>query len=57
MFLLILGIYATVGVTLVLILRMMSRRFRASDAAIEAGGPYGPAEEVVVPSDDTVGVR
>jgi cytochrome d ubiquinol oxidase subunit I len=57
MFLLILGIYATVGVTLVLILRMMSRRFRASDAAIEAGGPYGPPEEVVVPSDDAVGVR
>jgi cytochrome bd ubiquinol oxidase subunit I len=37
-------IYAGVGVTLVLVLRLMSRRWREGDAQAEldAGGPYGP---------------
>jgi cytochrome d ubiquinol oxidase subunit I len=37
-------IYAGLGVTLVLVLRQMSRRWREGDAAAEAdeGGPYGP---------------
>ena len=44
MFLVILGLYAGVGVTLVLILRKMSRRFRAGGDEVEAGGPYSPPE-------------
>ncbi len=56
MFLVILGLYAGVGVTLVLILRMMSRRFRASGDEVEAGGPYSPPEPVAA-ADDAVGVR
>lgn len=42
-FLVILGLYIGVAVTLVLILRAMSRRFRA-DGTDEHGGPYGPRE-------------
>jgi cytochrome bd ubiquinol oxidase subunit I len=60
-FLVVLGVYAGVGVTLVLILRMMSRRWREGEAEIEGGGPYEPrggvpaighderSEEVAVP--------
>ena len=40
-----LGIYAVVGVTLILVLRIMSRRFRAGETEVEAGGPYGPRPE------------
>ncbi len=57
MFLVILALYAGVGTTLILILRMMSRRFRASGEAIEAGGPYAPPEPVATPADDGAGVR
>ncbi len=41
-FLAVLVIYAGVGVTLVLVLRLMSRRFREGAEEVEAGGPYGP---------------
>ena len=69
MFLTILGLYIGVGVTLILILRKMSRRFRAGgDEEVETGGPYGPRaplppstdpadDGVANASDDRVGVR
>jgi cytochrome d ubiquinol oxidase subunit I len=41
-FLAVLLIYAGVGVTLILVLRLMSRRFREGEEEAEAGGPYGP---------------
>jgi cytochrome d ubiquinol oxidase subunit I len=44
-FLVVLGIYLVVGVTLVLVLRLMSRRFRAGEEEVETGGPYGPRPE------------
>jgi cytochrome d ubiquinol oxidase subunit I len=43
-FLVILGLYAGVAVTLVLILQGMSRRWRESGETLESGGPYAPAE-------------
>jgi cytochrome d ubiquinol oxidase subunit I len=46
-FLVILGLYVGLAVTLVLILRIMSRRFRQQDA-LDVGSPYGPREEVAV---------
>jgi cytochrome d ubiquinol oxidase subunit I len=60
MFLLVLVIYATVGVTLILILRKMSARFRADGVDIDAGGPYGPPEPIAaatVPADHKVTVQ
>jgi cytochrome d ubiquinol oxidase subunit I len=44
-FLVVFAIYLVVGVTLVLVLRLMSRRFRAGEEEVEAGGPYGPRPE------------
>jgi cytochrome d ubiquinol oxidase subunit I len=44
-FIVILGLYVGLAVTLVLILRIMSRRFRAQDA-LDVGSPYGPRERV-----------
>jgi cytochrome d ubiquinol oxidase subunit I len=40
----VLGIYIGLGITLILVLRLMSRRWREGDAPAEAdeGGPYGP---------------
>ncbi len=40
----VLGIYIGLGVTLILVLRLMSRRWREGDAPAEVdeGGPYGP---------------
>jgi cytochrome d ubiquinol oxidase subunit I len=38
-------LYLGLGVTLVLVLRMMSRRFRLGDASGDAGVPYGPKDE------------
>jgi cytochrome d ubiquinol oxidase subunit I len=37
-------VYAVLAVTLVLVLRLMARRFAAADAHAEAGGPYAPRE-------------
>ena len=45
-FLVIAALYIGVAVTLVLILRKMSARFRAGDAELDRGGPYGPREPV-----------
>ncbi len=45
-FLVIAALYTGVAVTLVLILRKMSARFRAGDAELDRGGPYGPREPV-----------
>jgi cytochrome d ubiquinol oxidase subunit I len=41
-FLVIAALYAVVAVTLVLVLRLMARRFAASDEHAEHGGPYSP---------------
>ena len=38
------ALYVGVAVTLVLVLRLMSRRFRAQGAAVELDGPYSPRE-------------
>ena len=46
-FLAIVAIYIGVAVTLVLVLRAMSRRFREQDH-VELDGPYGPREPVAV---------
>jgi len=43
-FLLVVLLYAGLGVTAVLVLRGMSRRFRRGDGAGEADVPYGPSE-------------
>jgi len=45
-FLAVLVIYAGIGVTLVLVLRLMSRRWRAGEADADSGGPYEPRPEV-----------
>jgi cytochrome d ubiquinol oxidase subunit I len=44
-FLVVLALYMGLAVTLVLILRIMSRRFRAQDP-LDVGSPYGPREAV-----------
>jgi cytochrome d ubiquinol oxidase subunit I len=36
------ALYVGVAVTLVLVLRAMSRRFRAQGTHVELDGPYGP---------------
>ncbi len=41
-FIAVLCIYAGLGVTLVLVLRQMSRRWRAGEGEVDEGGPYGP---------------
>lgn len=41
-FLIIAAVYLVVAVTLVLVLRMMARRFEASDDHHDVGGPYAP---------------
>ncbi len=51
-FLIIVALYIGVGVTLVLILRRMSRRWRAQPALAETEVPYGPREPVSVASGD-----
>ena len=56
-FLVVLALYTGVGVTLILVLRKMSRRFRVGGDEIDVGGPYSPREPVVQPVDDEVGVR
>jgi cytochrome d ubiquinol oxidase subunit I len=65
-FLVVLGIYGGLGVTTILVLRGMSRRWRDSlggdsGAGDDVGGPYGPREPVTVrgadaDADDTVPV-
>jgi cytochrome d ubiquinol oxidase subunit I len=52
-FLAVLLIYAVVGVSLILVLRLMSRRFRKG-APDEGGGPYEPRDET--PSPEPAGV-
>jgi cytochrome d ubiquinol oxidase subunit I len=41
-FLVICGVYAVVAVSLVLVLRLMARRFAAADEHPDDGGPYAP---------------
>jgi len=41
-FLVVAGIYLVLGVTLVLVLRLMAARFRRGDAAADHGVPYSP---------------
>jgi cytochrome d ubiquinol oxidase subunit I len=38
----VLGIYAGLGITTILVLRIMSRRWREGEAETESGGPYAP---------------
>jgi cytochrome bd ubiquinol oxidase subunit I len=45
-------LYIGLGVTTILVLRGMARRFRGSDRFEEAGVPYGPPEPVVPSEDD-----
>ena len=47
-FFVIVGIYAGLGVTTVLVLRGMSRRWRATGAEAEGDVPYGPSEPRVL---------
>ena len=49
----ILVIYITVGVTLIMILRHMSRRWRNQRELAESEVPYGPPAPVEVPVDET----
>jgi len=48
-FLVVVGLYIGVGVTLILILRSMSRRWRAQPGLAEREVPYGPREPVPEP--------
>jgi cytochrome bd ubiquinol oxidase subunit I len=48
-FIVILGVYAVVGVTTILVLRGMSRRWREAEGISEREVPYGPREPVSVP--------
>jgi cytochrome d ubiquinol oxidase subunit I len=50
-------LYAGLGVTLVLVLRMMSRRFRRGDGdgSGDAQVPYGPSEEPATQAREPVG--
>ncbi|MEZ5170638.1 MAG: cytochrome ubiquinol oxidase subunit I [Acidimicrobiia bacterium] len=50
-FLVILGVYAVVGVTTVLVLRGMARRWREAEAVAEHDVPYGPPAPVASPAD------
>jgi cytochrome d ubiquinol oxidase subunit I len=56
-FLVILGIYIGLGTTLILVLRGMSRRWRAGEVE-SAGGPYEPPDDTMVAGDpsESVGV-
>jgi cytochrome d ubiquinol oxidase subunit I len=55
-FLVILGVYAVVAVTLVLILRMMARRFAAQDGAADHDGPYAPRRPIEAADEEGVRV-
>jgi cytochrome d ubiquinol oxidase subunit I len=62
-FVLVIILYAALGVTAVMVLRGMSRRYRRSDTTAEADGfdeadvPYGPSEATDdEPTDDEVPV-
>jgi cytochrome d ubiquinol oxidase subunit I len=52
MFVAIIALYIGVGVTLVLILRAMGRRWRGAPELAEHEVPYGPREPVAVGSGD-----
>jgi cytochrome bd ubiquinol oxidase subunit I len=55
-FLAIIGIYLVVGVTTILVLRGMSRRWRAAGGGEETDVPYGPsAPPPAVPDEVPVG--
>ena len=55
-FLVIAAVYAVVAVTLVLVLRLMARRFAAADDdADHEGGPYGPRQPLDDAPPSTVG--
>jgi cytochrome d ubiquinol oxidase subunit I len=38
----VLGVYLGLGITLILVLRIMSRRWREGETDVDEGGPYGP---------------
>jgi cytochrome d ubiquinol oxidase subunit I len=54
-FVVILGVYAVVGVTTILVLRGMSRRWRTAEGASETDVPYGPREPVAPAPKEPVG--
>jgi len=45
-FLVVLAVYITLGITTVLVLRGMSRRWRAAGPTTDDGGPYGPTPDL-----------
>jgi cytochrome d ubiquinol oxidase subunit I len=49
------GVYAVVAVTLVLVLRLMARRFDAAEED-QRGGPYAPRTPLDRPADEEVPV-
>jgi cytochrome d ubiquinol oxidase subunit I len=50
-FLTICGIYLAVGVTLILVMRRMSRRWKAQEELDETDVPYGPSAFAVEPEE------
>jgi cytochrome d ubiquinol oxidase subunit I len=55
-FLVIGAVYAVVAVSLVLVLRLMRRRFDASDEHLDEGGPYSPRTRTGTPPREEAGV-
>ena len=53
-FLAVVALYLGLGVTTILILRGMSRRFRGDDGFNESDVPYGPSEAIDEPEDVSV---
>ena len=49
-FLAVVVLYAVVGVTTILVLRGMSRRFRRTQEFTDHEVPYGPSEPAAVPA-------
>jgi cytochrome bd ubiquinol oxidase subunit I len=49
-FLAVVVLYTIVGITTILVLRGMSRRFRRAEGFTEHDGPYGPSEPAAVPA-------
>ena len=48
-------LYVGLGITTILVLRIMSRRFRKGDGFVDADVPYGPSEEPAEQRKEPVG--
>ena len=51
-FILVTVLYVSIGVTTVLVLRLMSRRFREADPTSEVDGPYSPRHPALVGAEE-----